>query len=144
MPQGVLELFWEEIFLPAISRHVKDSRTSYIDQSLTEIKYKSTRTGEDGRGGYKILPLSNSVFLETQWSMHEIIQDNYDLLSMYGSFFFVVEGKGIKLLTKNGQDGVHESLKAALHCNISCLDWNIMLNCKKEEMVISIEVSFTS
>jgi hypothetical protein len=75
--------------------------------------------------------------------MHNIIEDDYDLLSMYGSFFFVVEGKGIKLLTKDGQDGIHDSPEAALRHNISCLDWDTMLNCKKGELVIDVGVSFT-
>lgn len=101
MSQEVLSSFWKEVFLPAILRHAQDSWTPNMDQSLKESKYKSRKTGDypGGRGSSKILPLSNRVFLDVQWSMCDIILDNYDILSMYGSFFVVVEGKGIKLLT---------------------------------------------
>ena len=62
---------------------------------------------------------------------------------MYGAFFFVIKGKSIKLLTKDGQDGVHESPEIVLQQNLSCLDWTYMLDHKAGELVVNIGATFT-
>ena len=95
------------------------------------------------RASSKTTPLSNKAFEDVQRSMRRKIEQDNRLLSMYGSFFFFVEGKGIKLLTKDGQDGVHESPEIALQRNLSCLDWTYMLDRKTGELVVDIGVTFT-
>ena len=59
-----------------------------------------------------------------------------------GSFFFIVERKGIKLLIKHGQ-GVHVSSELALRNNLSCLDWDYMLDRNHGELIVDVGVSFT-
>lgn len=139
IPQEVLERFWEEVFLPAIAENVKESWAPYVKQTLMEAKYKMSGS----RASSKTTPLSNKAFEDVQRSMRRKIEQDNRLLSMYGSFFFVVEGKGIKLLTKDGQDGVHESPEIALQRNLSCLDWTYMLDREAGELVVDIGVTFT-
>lgn len=138
MPKEVLDPFWDEILLPAIGDRATESYTPYMLQTLEEVRYKqrgSTRS-------HKTLPLSNEAFLEVQESMKELILERADR-SIYGSFFFVVEGKGIKLLTKDGQDGVYVSPEAALRENLSCLSWDYMLDRNNGELIVDLGVSFT-
>lgn len=137
MPRGVLDSFWEEILLPAISDSSTQSGTPYYSQSLEEAAYKQRGNSRS----FKNIPLTNDTFLDVQERMQELILEQDDR-SMYGSFFFVVEGKGIKLLTKDGQ-GVHLSPEIALRENISCLDWDHMLERKNGELLVDIGVSFT-
>ena len=102
MPKGVLDLFWKEIFLPAIGDWATESWVSYMSQSLEEVRYKQRGSSGSCRTFY----LSNWAFLEIQETMKELITKQADH-SIYGSFFFAVKGKSIKLFTKDGQEGVH-------------------------------------
>jgi hypothetical protein len=72
---------------------------------LDEARYKAR--GRDGcKGGWgppKMIPLSNDDFRDVQDHMETRICDGEGELSMYGSMFFILEGKGIKLLTKDRQ-----------------------------------------
>ena len=94
-----------------------------MSQSLEEVRYKQRGSSESCRTFY----LSNWAFLEIQKTMKELITKQADHF-IYGSFFFAVKGKGIKLFTKDGQEGVHISSEAALRQNLSGLDWEYMLN----------------
>ncbi|KIJ57760.1 hypothetical protein HYDPIDRAFT_34815 [Hydnomerulius pinastri MD-312] len=114
-----------------------------MDQTLAEAKYKGRNGGRGGTGGSKSIPLSDRLFRSVQRSMQRLIEDGLDNLSMFGSFFFVLEGKGLKLLTKDGQDGVHESPEIALRRNLSCLDWDYMLDHKNGELLVDVGISFT-
>ena len=73
--------------------------------------------------------------------MKELIQEQDDC-AMYGSFFFIIKGKGIKLFTKDGQ-GIHLSPEQALRQNLSSLDWDYMLQQINGELVVDVGVSFT-
>ncbi|KAH0834639.1 hypothetical protein J3R83DRAFT_10148 [Lanmaoa asiatica] len=138
MPKEVLDPFWEKILLPAIGDRSTESYTPYMLQTLEEVRYKQRGAGRS----QKTLPLSNEAFIEVQEAMKELIMEQDDH-SIYGSFFFVVEGKGIKLLTKDGQEGVYISPEAALRENLSCLAWDHMLNRNNGELIVDIGVSFT-
>lgn len=62
---------------------------------------------------------------------------------MYGSFFFILKGKEIKLLTKDGQRGRFVGPEEALCCNLSDLDWPYMMNRKHGELLVNMEILFT-
>ena len=140
MPAGVLESFWEDIFLPAIAQVLGKTEgwTPYVWQTLEKGRYKQCGSAKT----WRTFPLSNQVFLEIQDIMKGLIAGKDDQ-SMYGSFFFVVEGKGIKLLTKDGQGGEYISPEVALKHNLSCLNWNYMLDRNHGELLVDVSVSFT-
>jgi len=62
---------------------------------------------------------------------------------VYGSFFFAVKDKGVKLLTKDGQGEEYISPEVALRNNLSCPSWNHMLDCNYGELLVNIDISFT-
>ncbi|KAG2108267.1 uncharacterized protein F5147DRAFT_652983 [Suillus discolor] len=62
---------------------------------------------------------------------------------MFGSFFFILEGKGIKLLTKDGQRGRFSGPEEALCRNLSDLDWTYMMDRKHGELLVDVGISFT-
>ncbi|KIJ58749.1 hypothetical protein HYDPIDRAFT_33862 [Hydnomerulius pinastri MD-312] len=143
MSHETLDIFWDMVLLPSLSEHAKGSWTPYMDQTLVETRYKARQAGHGGRTFTKTIPLSNKVFIAVQQSMRRRILDGLESLSMFGSFFFVLEGKGIKLLTKDGQNGVHQTPEVALRCNLSSLNWDYMLDRKNGELLVDIGVSFT-
>lgn len=140
MSKEMLDIFWEEIFLPAIYGSSTESSAPYYSKSLEEARYKQKGSSR----GHKTLPIPNHAFIDIQKRMNDMILEHADDAdySRYGSFFFVVEGKGIKLLTKDGQ-GVHVSPELALRNNLSCLDWDYMLDRNHGELIVDVGVSFT-
>ncbi|KAF8429402.1 hypothetical protein L210DRAFT_3418840 [Boletus edulis BED1] len=138
MSKDVLDPFWEEIFLPAIAEQAEESWAPYMSQTLEERRYKQKGASHGGR----TLPLSNQAFLDVQYHMKRLISEEEDH-SMYGSFFFAVEGKGIKLLTKDGQGGEYVSPEVALRHNLPCLNWDYMLDRRNGELLVDVGVSFT-
>ncbi|KAG1758361.1 hypothetical protein EV702DRAFT_1053797 [Suillus placidus] len=62
---------------------------------------------------------------------------------MYGSLFFILEGKGIKLLTKDGQRGRFAGPEEALTRNLSDLNWPYMMDRSNGELLVDVGISFT-
>ena len=54
-----------------------------------------------------------------------------------------MKGKGIKLLTKDGQGGEYISPEVALRNNLSCLSWDHMLDRNHGELLVDVGISFT-
>ncbi|KAG2062490.1 hypothetical protein BDR04DRAFT_1165132 [Suillus decipiens] len=71
------------------------------------------------------------------------IWDGDNELSMYGCPLFILEGKGIKLLTKDGQRGCFSGPEEALCCNLPDLDWPYMINWRHGELLVDVGISFT-
>ncbi|KAF8550172.1 hypothetical protein OG21DRAFT_1487974 [Imleria badia] len=137
MLKEVLNVFWGEIILPMIYGSSTESNVPYYSKLLEEARYKQKGSSR----GHKTLPIPNHVFMDIQKRMNDMILDDADH-SRYDSFFFVVEGKGIKLLTKDGQ-GVYVLPESALRNNLACLDWNHMLDQNNGELIVDVGVSFT-
>ncbi|KAG1843493.1 hypothetical protein F4604DRAFT_1596821 [Suillus subluteus] len=145
IPNEVEDIFWDRVLLPSIGDCADISWQAYMKQSLQEARYKnkggSGTTG--GKGTQKIIPLSNDDFLEVQVRMHDRIKDGHMELSMFGSCFFVLEGKGIKLITKDGQRGRFQGPEDALLHNLPDLDWNHMMDRTHGELLVDVGISFT-
>ncbi|KAG1789583.1 uncharacterized protein HD556DRAFT_1492627, partial [Suillus plorans] len=145
MPKEVLDIFWDQVLLPSIGDSTDVSWAPYLKHTLEEARYKAR--GKDGRkGGWgppKTIPLSDDDFRDVQDRMEARIQDGEGELSMYGSSFFILEGKGIKLLTKDGQRGRFTGPEEALLHNLPDLNWEYMMNRKHGELLVDIGISFT-
>ncbi|KAG2094432.1 uncharacterized protein F5147DRAFT_585052 [Suillus discolor] len=145
IPKEVLDIFWDRVLLPSIGRSTDVSWAPYLKHTLDEARYKSR--GTDGRkGGWgppKTIPLSDDDFRDVQQFMETYIAYGGGELSMYGSFFFILEGKGIKLLTKDGQRGRYSGPEEALCRNLSDLDWPYMMNRTHGELLVDVGISFT-
>ena len=90
------------VLLPAIARHVGDIKAPYAALILPEVRYKSCKGGahRPKAGRPKAVPFTSAILQDIIATMVEIIQDAPERLTLYGSFFFIVEAKGIKLWTK--------------------------------------------
>ncbi|KAG1732827.1 hypothetical protein EDB19DRAFT_1911847 [Suillus lakei] len=97
MPKEVLDIFWDRVLLPSIGQCTDVSWAPYLKHTLEEAHYKAR--------GTMTIPLSDDDFFDVQKCMEAHICNGGPELSMYGSSFFILEGKGIKLLTKDGQRG---------------------------------------
>ncbi|KAG1839613.1 hypothetical protein C8R48DRAFT_621556 [Suillus tomentosus] len=145
MPKEVLDIFWDRVLLPSIGDSTDVSWAPYLKHTLEEARYKAR--GRDGRkngwGPPKTIPLSDDDFRDVQDRMEARIQDGEGELSMYGSSFFILEGKGIKLLTKDGQRGRFSGPEEALLHNLPDLNWEYMMNRRHGELLVDIGISFT-
>ncbi|KAG2108245.1 uncharacterized protein F5147DRAFT_652964 [Suillus discolor] len=120
MPKDVLDIFWDRVLLPSIENSTDVSWVPYIKHTLEEARYK-----------------------DVQACMEDCVHDGESELSMFGSFFFILKGKGIKLLTKDGQRGRFSGPEEALCRNLSDLDWTYMINRKHGELLVDVGISFT-
>ena len=145
MPKEVLDIFWDRVLLPSIGGSTDVSWAPYLKHTLDEARYKAR--GADGRkGGWgppKTIPLSDDDFRDVQEYMETHIHNGGGELSMYGSFFFILEGKGIKLLTKDGQRGRFSGPEEALRRNLPDLDWPYMMDRRHGELLVDVGISFT-
>ncbi|KAG1789662.1 uncharacterized protein HD556DRAFT_1243502, partial [Suillus plorans] len=145
MPKEVLDIFWDRVLLPSVGDCTDVSWAPYLKHTLEEARYKAR--GRDGRkGGWgppKTIPLSDDDFRDVQNRMEARIRDGGGELSMYGSLFFILEGKGIKLLTKDGQRGRFSGPEEALRRNLSDLDWSYMMDRRHGELLVDVGISFT-
>jgi hypothetical protein len=145
MPKEVLDIFWDKVLLPSIGDCTDVSWVPYLKHTLDEARYKAKgRDGCKGRWGPpKTIPLSNDDFRDVQDHMETRICDGEGELSMYVSMFFILEGKGIKLLTKDGQRGRFSGPEEALCHNLSDLDWSYMIDWRHGELLVDVGISFT-
>ncbi|KAG1760492.1 hypothetical protein EV702DRAFT_985523 [Suillus placidus] len=145
IPQEVLDIFWDRVLLPSIGDCTDASWAPYLKHTLEEARYKAHGAG-GRRGGWgppKSIPLSDDDFKDVQERMQDRIHNGEAELSMFGSLFFILEGKGIKLLTKDGQRGRFSGPEEALRRNLSDLDWPYMMNRKHGELLVDVGISFT-
>ncbi|KAG2139970.1 hypothetical protein BD769DRAFT_1384276 [Suillus cothurnatus] len=119
IPLDVIDLFWNKVVLPSISQEAPHSSLPY-KRWLWPI-WKSKTQGHP-------YPQSHR-------------SSNVGSIS-YGSFFFVSEGKGIKLWTKDGQDDRYDTLYEALKKNFTNLNWDYMMDRKHGELYLDVGLSF--
>ncbi|KAG1718252.1 uncharacterized protein EDB91DRAFT_1066822, partial [Suillus paluster] len=145
MPQEVLDIFWDRVLLPSIGDCTDASWAPYLKNTLEEARYKAKGAGgrKGGWGPPKVIPLSDDDFKDVQERMKHRICDGEAELSMFGSSFFILEGKGIKLLMKDGQRGRFSGPEEALCRNLSDLDWPYMMDRQHGELLVDVGISFT-
>lgn len=143
IPLDVIDLFWNEVVLPSISQEAPSSSLPYVDTTVHEIRYKSRKGGSSQPGSQrpKATPVSRVAFERIQKRMRTLVAGQA-MLAPYGSFFFVLEGKGIKLWTKDGQDGRYDTPYQALKANFTNLDWDYMMDRNHGELYLDVGVSF--
>ncbi|KAF9224674.1 hypothetical protein BS17DRAFT_816891 [Gyrodon lividus] len=72
--------------------------------------------------------------------MRWIIQDEPERLTFFGSFFFIVEAKGIKLWTKSSV--VQKRPLQSLMSEFPALDWDHMTDCRHGELLLDLGITF--
>ena len=100
IPKEVLDFFWERILLPAIHEHVDAGSAPYVSLTLDEVCFKAHKGKSKKPGHSKVVPFTMALLRKIQSTMEKTIQDDPNRYANYGSFFFVLECKRVKLWAK--------------------------------------------
>jgi hypothetical protein len=137
MPHELQDLWISEAIFKALPSALGRYQgiEEYIPHSTEQLRWK---TGDRARRPtIALAPLSLKSLLAT---IHCTVSQNKDLLSQFGSFFFVLDARGIKLLSK--QYGPGETAFQALQRIVPSLDWSYMQERSNGELYLDLGVSF--
>ncbi|KAG9035741.1 hypothetical protein FS837_001843, partial [Tulasnella sp. UAMH 9824] len=137
IPAPVQEHFIKKVLLPAVRKVVHPSGESYTQDTLEDLAFKAHTSGSAPK---KTIPLDCSQIVALQDAMADLIAGNEDL-SIYGSFFFVVDARGIKLWTVDGV-GLGETPLDALYRQFPSLDWDYMMDRHNGELLLDLGIGF--
>jgi hypothetical protein len=137
MPLELQELWLSEAVFKALdlSLGCYTGTSEYLPHSTDQLKWKA-----GGQGRQPTFPVSPSAVSSLLANIRSLSKNNEDLLSRFGSFFFVLDTRGIKTLTKQ-----HISEKNAfqtLQSLVPSLDWTHMMDRKYGELYLDLGVSF--
>lgn len=141
LPFPVKELWFDKVILPSCNQVFKKEPgfTEYISPNIAEIR---NRTGDRKRH----MPIiGKDRTMDLLKLMQQKILDDLDLLSCFGSFFIVADGRGMKLATKQC---VHSNVsKRSLDFKLiqeefPQLDWDQMLDRRKGELYLDLGISY--
>jgi hypothetical protein len=115
----------------------RSSIAPYVDFTLDEMLAKS------GSKPGKTLPVSSGDLLNLQRQMRNIVNgpDPTGNLVQFGSFFFLLDIKGIKMLTTTDDPDSCDPFKK-LQLEFSALDWEYMVDRKNGELMLDLGVGF--
>jgi len=142
MPKEVLDYFWTHVLLPAIGHNVGDAEAPYAALTLPEVRYKARKGGSQQckPGRPKAIPFAPKMLEDIVRTMRKIVEQEPEKLTLFGSFFFVVETKGIKLWTKSSAE--ERKPIQALISEFPALDWDHMTDRRNGELVIDLGITF--
>lgn len=138
LPPLIQRHFIESVLLPALSSVSSDAAAPYINYTLRDFSYKARQPNQPT---LKSIPIHPEAMKNLQKKMRDIICENEEDLGMFGSFFFVTDGRGLKLWTMEGVE--HEDPLSALKSQTSRLDWEYMLEREHGELLLDLGISFT-
>jgi hypothetical protein len=138
LPLPVQDLWLDSGIIPA-AREVFcndfPGTTEYVPWSLEQLWLK-----RGGDHGPKTLVTSPDILLRLQEVLHSRIQHNPDLLQRFGSFFFVVDSHGIKLLSK--QYALQTRPQDVLQGMFPFLDLAHMMDQRHGELILDLGISY--
>jgi hypothetical protein len=139
MPQELQELWLSEVVFKALGQSMDPypGTSEYLPRTAEQLRLK---TG--GRTRQPTLPISPHALKSLLAKIRHEVSDNTndDLLSRFGSFFFVLDARGVKILTK--QHTGTENAFQALQSLVPALDWDHMLDRTHGELYLDLGVSF--
>jgi hypothetical protein len=143
VPYVVQRILWSEVIHPAYVKVMPQTFAPYINFLPDELLFK-TRTAKHRRGNpgaFKLAPIPPNLLPTFQSEMRQIIASDPERLGLFGSFFFLVQGRGLKLITKKDAreaKSVLETAKAEFHY----LDWDHIFDRSHGELFLDIGISF--
>ena len=138
MPQELQELWLSEAVFKSLAASMDQypGTSEYLPKSIEQLRWKS-----GGHARQPTLPISPPTLASLLANIRlEISENNADLLSCFGSFFFVLDARGIKMLTK--QHTPEENAFQSLQMLVPSLDWDHMLERENGELYLDLGVSF--
>jgi hypothetical protein len=137
IPYELQDLWMSEVILKSLATALSHypGILEYLPDNTQQLRWK---TGDRARR--PTIPLSPQSLAALLTIIHQKISQNIDLLSCFGSFFLVIDGRGIKLLSK--QSGLEETAFEALQRMVPTLDWSYMLDRANGELYLDLGISF--
>jgi hypothetical protein len=137
MPQELQDLWFSEAFFKALASalHPYPGIGEYLPRSTEQIRRKTA-----DRARHPTIALTPDPLASLLASIRHAVSQNEDLLSRFGSFFFALDARGIKLLSKQHRPG--ETAFQTLQRIVPGLDWNYMQDRTKGELYLDLGVSF--
>jgi hypothetical protein len=137
IPHELQDLWISEVIFKALATALSDypGISEYLPDSTQQLRWK---TGDRARR--PTIALAPESLASLLLAIRQIVSQNDDLLSCFGSSFLVLDARGIKLLSK--QYGPGENTFQALQRMIPTLDWNYMLDRANGELYLDLGVSF--
>jgi hypothetical protein len=138
VPLPVQDLWLSSGVIPAVREvfgHDFHGTTEYVPWSLEQLRLKK---GHDR--SQKTLAISPQCLSRLQDVLRSRIRRYPDLLGRYGSFFFVVDSRGIKLLSK--QYPLHKQPQVVVQDMLPFLDLGHMMDRKHGELILDLGISY--
>ena len=141
IPWEVQNLFLTEVLYPAIIAGENPSTLPYKDYTLAEWKWKASNNTRFS-GASRTVVVSAKQLDAMQIAMRQIIADDPEELSIFGSFYFIMEAKGIKQHTNCivGEDDInpYENLCSM----VNYLDFEYLKKRESGQMVMDFGLGF--
>lgn len=137
IPRVVQSLWFDEVVIPA-SRMVLSRYTGVMEYLPTSIENIHQKLGT--KHAIKTIPFLPNSFSSMRTTLHDFINKQPDLLGRFGSFFFVVDLRGIKLLSK--QHHPTEHIYHGLCSMFPGMDWEYMRDRSHGELLLDLGVSY--
>jgi hypothetical protein len=147
LPHPVQELWLDKVVYPSCKKLFKNlpGFLEYIPPSLAELQMRS------GDKKQKHVLVCEPVTDRLTKTLQFFIEEDLELLSCFGSFFIVADGRGMKLATKqcipqhqHGFQGSSSSNFDLVKERFPDLHWPQMLDREKGELYLDMGISFHS
>ena len=139
MPRAVQSSWLTNVVYRALKMVTKNRSAiaPYVDFTLDEMLNKS------GHKLRKTLPVDANDLLKLQKQMRNIVNgpDPDGELSHFGSFFFLLDIKGIKMLTTTDDPDSCDPFQK-LRLEFAALDWEYMMDRKNGELMLDLGIGF--
>lgn len=137
IPQVIQELWLTHCVMAALDDtfSIYPTTKEYIPESVQEVVWKM---GDNRKGS--TLALIPAALCSLQDHLMEKVRAKPQLLSRFGSFFFAVDSRGFKILSK--QHGWNEEAAVTIQKMMPSLDIDYMTDRDKGELVLDMGVSY--
>jgi hypothetical protein len=137
IPREVQDLWFSEVVIPASRKALADCPRimEYLPSSIDQLRW---RIGD--RRGHKTIPLAAQTIPVFYQALSTILSYKPNLLGRFGSFFVVIDSRGIKLLSK--QSGIIHDKYQALTSMLPEMDWDYMSDRSNGELFLDLGISY--
>jgi hypothetical protein len=136
IPREVQDLWFSEVVMPAFRIAMKDcpGTMEYLPMNIEQLRLRQ------GDRQKKSIPLTTDLFPRFQSTLRQLVSMRPDLLGRFGSFFFVVDSRGMKMLSK--QISTENDKYKTLCSMIPQLDWDYMNDRSNGELFLDLGISY--
>jgi hypothetical protein len=141
IPFEVQEIWWNQLLLPALHEVSASKYGEYIPSTTSEqiLKTRSKTHRSGNYASFPTIPIPPILLSELQLNINGRLKNSPQHLQRFGSFFFVAEAKGIKLLTN---DLLYGNPWTALTTFYSAFDWDYLQDGSHGELYVDCGITY--